>query len=63
MWLLLFVLASIITSALLPWLERFGFGRLPLDFRLRLGGRVWLIPLGSTLLLSVVAWTLARLVR
>lgn len=63
MWLLLFVLASIITSALLPWLERFGFGRLPLDLRFRIGDRVWLVPLGSTLLLSVLAWTLARLLR
>ncbi len=63
MWLLLFVLASIVTTALLPWLERFGFGKLPLDLRLRLGGRVWLLPFGSTLLLAVVAWTVARLLR
>ena len=63
MWLLVFVLASIVFSALLPHLERFGFGRLPLDLRFRLFGRIWLFPLGSSLLLSVIAWVVARLLR
>lgn len=63
MWLLLFILASIVFSALLPYLERFGFGRLPLDLRFRVFGREWLFPLGSTLLLSLIVWVLARLLR
>ncbi|MBW4047950.1 MAG: DUF2905 domain-containing protein [Proteobacteria bacterium] len=63
MWLLLFIFASIVFSALLPYLERFGFGRLPLDLRLRVFGREWLFPLGSTFLLSLIAWVLARLLR
>ena len=63
MWLLLFIVASIVASAALPWLERFGFGRLPLDLRLRLGDYEVLLPIGSTLALSLAAWLLARLLR
>ena len=63
MWLLLFILASIVFSALLPYLERFGFGHLPLDLRFRVFGQEWLFPLGSTLLLSLIAWVLARLLE
>lgn len=63
MWLFVFILASIVFSALLPYLERFGFGRLPLDLRFRLFGRNWLFPLGSSLLLSAIAWIIARFLR
>lgn len=63
MWLLLFLLTSIVASAFLPWLERFGFGRLPGDLRITVGGRVWLLPIASTVVLSLLAWTLARLLR
>ena len=63
MWLFVFILASIVVSARLPYLERFGFGRLPLDLRIHAFGRDWLFPLGSTLLLSIVAWVVARLLR
>ena len=63
MWLLLFILASVVASAALPWLERFGFGRLPLDLRLRIGEHELLLPIGSTLALSLAAWLLARLLR
>ena len=63
MWLLLFILTSVVASAALPWLERFGFGRLPLDLRLRIGEHELLLPIGSTLALSVAAWLLARLLR
>ena len=55
MWLLLFILASVVASAALPWLERFGFGRLPLDLRLRIGEHELLLPIGSTLVLAVQA--------
>ncbi|MHB1666741.1 MAG: DUF2905 domain-containing protein [Thiomonas sp.] len=63
MWLFVFILASIVVSALLPYLERFGFGRLPLDLRFHAFGRAWLFPLGSALLLSIFAWVIARLLR
>ena len=45
-----------------PLLQKFGFGRLPGDFRFRLFGREWFIPITSTVLLSLVAGLLAKLV-
>jgi hypothetical protein len=35
-------------------------GRLPGDFRFRLFGREWFIPITSTLLLSMLAATIAK---
>ncbi|MGE0072115.1 MAG: DUF2905 domain-containing protein [Thiomonas sp.] len=60
-WLIVFILASIVFSALLPHLERFGIGKMPLDLRIRLFGRDWLFPFGSSVLLSLLAYVIARL--
>jgi Protein of unknown function (DUF2905) len=35
--------------------------RLPGDFRIPLRGRVYYVPLASTVLLSLIVWALARL--
>ena len=43
-------------------LARFGWGRLPGDFSFRVRGREWPIPLGSTLLLSALAASIAYLI-
>jgi len=51
-WMLVVFLALVLLNGLAPWLRRWGFGRLPGDFRFRLAGREWDIPLASTLLLS-----------
>lgn len=59
-WLIVVLLALIIFSGLQPWLQKLGFGRLPGDFRFRLFGRVWFIPITSTLLLSMLATAIAR---
>lgn len=59
-WLVVVALASILFSGLMPWLRRFGFGRLPGDFDFRLFGREISIPLMSTLLLSLLAMLIAR---
>ncbi|MFM8588991.1 DUF2905 domain-containing protein [Limnohabitans sp.] len=58
-WLLVTLLALIIFSGLQPWLQKLGFGKLPGDFRFRLFGREWFIPLTSTLLLSLLAALIA----
>jgi hypothetical protein len=42
-------------------LRRFGIGRLPGDFQFSLFGREWSIPLTSTILLSLLAALIARL--
>jgi hypothetical protein len=42
------------------WLQKLGFGRLPGDFRFRLFGREFFLPITSTLLLSMLAAGIAR---
>jgi len=61
-WLLVVVLALLIFSGLTNWLRRFGFGRLPGDFEFRLFRRNWSLPLASTLLLSMLAALVVRLI-
>jgi hypothetical protein len=53
-WLIVVFLALVLINGLSPWLQRMGLGRLPGDFRFRLFGREWFIPLASTVLLSFV---------
>jgi hypothetical protein len=52
----------ILFNGLMPWLQKLGFGRLPGDFRFRLFGREWFIPLTTTLLLSGLASLVSRLI-
>jgi len=55
-------LALIVLSALQPWLQKLGIGRLPGDFRFRIGKREFLLPFASTLLLTVLMFLIARLI-
>ncbi|MFO0108412.1 MAG: DUF2905 domain-containing protein [Burkholderiales bacterium] len=59
-WLIIVFLILVIFSGLQPWLRKLGFGRLPGDFRFRLFGREFFIPITSTLLLSMMAAGIAR---
>ena len=61
-WLLVTVLALVLMSGLTDWLRRFGFGRLPGDFVFRAFGRLWQVPLASTLVLSMLAALVAKLI-
>ena len=60
-WLIVVFLALLIFSGLRPWLEKFGLGKLPGDFRFRLFGREWFIPLTSSVALSLLAMLVAKL--
>lgn len=60
-WLITTVLALVLFSGLSRLLARFGWGRLPGDFAIRVRDRQWSIPLGSTLLLSAIAAVIAHL--
>lgn len=62
-WVLVIFIALIVFSALLPWLEKLGVGRLPGDLRFKLFGRVWSLPFASTVLLSTLAFVVAKLLR
>ncbi len=60
-WLLVVVIALLVFQGLTAWLRRYlGFGRLPGDFVFRAFGREWDLPVGSTILLSLVAAAIAR---
>ena len=59
-WVIVVFLALVLISGLAPLLGKLGLGRLPGDFRFRLFGREWFIPLTTTLLLSALASLIAR---
>ena len=54
-------LALVIFSALGPWLEKLGIGRLPGDLRFRIRGRDWYLPFASSVLLGLIALAVAHL--
>ncbi len=59
-WALVILLALVLISWAQPLLQRLGLGRLPGDFRFRLFGREWFVPLASTLVLSFVVSLLMK---
>jgi len=61
-WVIVIFLALLLINWLSPLLQRLGFGRLPGDFRFRLFGREWFLPITTTLLLSGVASLIARVI-
>ncbi len=54
-WMLVIFLALVLISWFTPLLHRLGFGKLPGDFRFRLFGREWFLPITTTLVLSMLA--------
>lgn len=60
-WLIATVLALVLFSGLMPFLRRFGIGRLPGDFNFRAFGRDLSVPIMSTILLSLLAAGIAHL--
>jgi Protein of unknown function (DUF2905) len=61
-WLIVVFLALLLINGLTPLLGKLGFGKLPGDFRFRLFGREWFLPITTTVLLSLVAGLVAKLV-
>ncbi|MBY0464834.1 MAG: DUF2905 domain-containing protein [Burkholderiales bacterium] len=61
-WVLVIFLALLLINWFTPLLQRLGFGRLPGDFRFRLFGREWFLPVTTTLLLSGVASLIAKVI-
>jgi hypothetical protein len=60
-WLIAILIALLLFSGLRPWLEKIGLGKLPGDFRFRLFGREFFIPLTSSVVLSLVALGISKL--
>ena len=61
-WMIVIFLILVVISAINPWLNKLGFGNLPGDFRFRLFGRDWYIPLATTMLLSLLATLVTTLI-
>ena len=59
-WVLVLVVALIVLTALAPWMARFGLGRLPGDLTMRYKGRLYYLPLTSTILLSLLLTLITR---
>lgn len=60
-WLLTLFLALVVFAGLRPLLQRIGLGRLPGDIRVRVRGRQVDLPIASTVLLSLIAVGVGRL--
>ncbi|TPQ42087.1 DUF2905 domain-containing protein [Cupriavidus pinatubonensis] len=60
-WTLTIFLSVVVLSAALPWLQKLGIGRLPGDVRFRLFGRDYTLPFASTILLSLIALVVGKL--
>ena len=58
---LILLLSLLIFNRFGDWLSRRGFGRLPGDIRVRIGGRELFVPLGSGVALLLVATAIAWL--
>ncbi len=61
-WLLVTVLALVVFSGLRPLLAKLGIGHLPGDLNFEAFGRKWSLPIASTIVLSLLAAGLARLI-
>ena len=54
-WLLTLLIALLVMGALTPWLRRLGLRRLPGDITIERNGRQYTFPIGSTVMLSLIA--------
>jgi hypothetical protein len=59
-WLFVMLLALVLLNGFMPWLRKLGLGKLPGDFSFTLLGRLWSIPLGSTIVLSLLASLISK---
>jgi hypothetical protein len=61
-WLIVFVLACLVFNTLHGWLLKIGLRKLPGDFSFTLKGRLWHVPLASSVVLSVLAMLIGLLI-
>jgi hypothetical protein len=60
-WMIVIFLALMLISWFTPLLQKMGFGRLPGDLRFRLFGRDFSVPLTTTLVLSMLAALVSKI--
>lgn len=62
-WLLTIVFALLLLGVLMPWLRRRGLRRVPGDISVTRNGQQYFFPIGSTILLSLLASLLYWMIR
>lgn len=60
-WLLVIFVILLLVNAVTPWFKKIGFGRLPGDLNFTLFGREFNLPFTTTILLSLAAAAIAKL--
>lgn len=60
-WIFTILIVLMVLMTAVPWLSKFGLGRLSGDINFMLGRRKISIPLASTLLIFIGAWLVARI--
>lgn len=61
-WLVTLLVALFVLSLVAPRLSRYGFGRLPGDFRIPVRGRLYYVPFATTVALSLLVWGIGKLI-
>lgn len=61
-WLIVIFIALMLINWFTPFFQKLGFGRLPGDLRFTLFGREFNLPLTTTIILSMVAAGVSRLI-
>ena len=60
-WILTILISLMVLMTLVPWLSRFGLGRLPGDINFTVRGRRISIPIASTVLIVIGSYLIGRL--
>ena len=61
-WLIAVFVILLLVNAATPWFRKIGIGRLPGDLRFTLFGREFFLPLTTTIILSMVASLVSKLI-
>ena len=61
-WIIVVVVVLVVFSLVAPRMGRFGLGRLPGDFQIPARGRIYYIPIASTLALSLLVWLIGKII-
>ena len=61
-WIVVVFLTLLLFNGVMPWLQKIGLGKLPGDFRFRWRGREWFLPVTTSVILSVIASLISRVI-